>query len=98
MPADHKFAAAFRRFDEENPEVWRLYVRFARQAMASGHTRYSSDAIVHRIRWEVDMDISRLPGDKFKINDHFTALYARKFVNEYPEHAAFFAMRGRSDG
>ena len=52
----------------------------------------SADALLHRIRWEVAVNTT---GDDFKINNDFAALYARKFREQYPEHAGFFETRER---
>ena len=88
-----RIAEAFAKFDHDNPHVWHHYERFTLLAISSGRVRYSSDAIVHRIRWH--LDIETRSADEFKINDHFTALYARKFHAEHPEHDGFFSTRVR---
>ncbi len=45
---------AFERFDRAHPDVWALFVRFAEELRASGRHHYSADALLHRIRWELD--------------------------------------------
>jgi len=57
-------------FDVANPEVWGLFVKFANEVMRAGHKRYSSDAILHRIRWHSTIEVHG--GKPFKLNDHFT--------------------------
>ncbi len=85
----------FERFDADNPEVWQLFCRFAREAIASGLKRFSADAIQHRIRWHVAIETRG--GGGFKLNDHLTCFYARKFVRLFPEHRGFFETRQRRE-
>ena len=73
------------------PEVVRLYERFALQ-VAKIRQRFSSDAILHRIRWECAIE----RGDReFKCNDHWTAPLARWFMRLHPEYEGFFETRER---
>lgn len=83
---------AFLAFHRENPDVYRLFMRFARQVKGAGYERYSSDAICHRIRWHVNIDTKS--GDGFKMNDHYTAHYARLLMEDYPdEFGGLFELR-----
>ncbi|WP_316201030.1 MULTISPECIES: hypothetical protein [unclassified Bradyrhizobium] len=77
-------------FHESNPKVYQLFDRFTKQVISRGHTRFSSDAILHRIRWETNVETH---GDKFKINDHYSAYYARMWMDLNPDHDGFFATR-----
>jgi len=47
--------ARFVKFHTLNPHIYQLFRRFAHEVQQSGHTRYSADAIMHRIRWEHDI-------------------------------------------
>lgn len=59
----------------------------------NGYKRYSSDAILHRIRWH--MQIER--GDRaFKANNNWTAPLARWFLAKHPELPKFFELRERT--
>jgi len=82
---------AFLEFDRANPEVWRLFVRFTFQVIRSGRRHYGAKAVFERIRWHVALETTEVD---FKLNNNFTAYYARKFHEEYPEHAGFFHTRG----
>jgi hypothetical protein len=86
--------AAFNKFHAENPDVFRLFVRFTREAIAAGHKRYSAHAILHRIRWHTSVETR---GDAFKINDHFAPMYSRLFMREFPQHDGVFETRDPSD-
>lgn len=85
-------ADRFNAFDEANPGVWSMFVRFAFELIACGRERYSADALLHRIRWEVAVSTI---GDDFKVNNDFAALYARKFAQRHEKHAEFFQLRER---
>lgn len=83
---DDRFAA----FHAEHPEVFDMFRTYANQLRASGWTRYSSDAIQHRIRWHRHVE----QGDRdFKLNDHFTSRYARMLIESDPSFAGFFELR-----
>jgi len=60
-----------------------------------GFKHYSADAIFHRIRWEMTKPEYK-EGEEFKINNNYTSVYARGFMNKYPEHAGFFRLREQS--
>lgn len=79
-------------FHKAHPEVWTMFVLFTRDRIQRGFKAYSSDAIFHRIRWETAKP-TYAPGEEFKLNDHHTAFYARRFMRMYPEFAGFFRTR-----
>ena len=80
----------FERFHLANPEVWRLFQRFAFEAARAGRTRYSARTIIHRIRWYVEVETR---GDHFKINNDFSPFYARLWARAYPSHEDLFETR-----
>jgi hypothetical protein len=86
-----KLQADFDKFDSANPEVYELFKKFTFDAIHAGYGRYSSDAILHRIRWHTNVETNSADG--FKLNDHHTAYYARKFMLDFPEHCGFFRTR-----
>lgn len=89
---DESIDARFAAFDAAHPEVYRLFVRFARELKARGHAHGSSDAILHRVRWETGANTERDGG--FKINNNFSSRYARKLAAEFSaEFADFFEFR-----
>lgn len=85
-------AERFERFHARNPVVYRLFRDYAWVVKRAGRSRYSADAIVQRIRWFMAFE-----GDgreEFKINDHYTAMYARKLMTEEPDaFGGFFVLR-----
>ena len=77
----------FEKFHREHPEVWRMFVMFARDMIDRGFDHYSADAICHRIRWEIDI----YSHDRFKINDHHAAFFARAWALAFPHRKHFSA-------
>lgn len=80
----------FKAFDESHPDIYARFKDIALHLIALGKTRYSADAVMHVVRFERD---TTTQGDAFKINNYWTAFYARKFIAEFPKHAAFFETR-----
>lgn len=81
--------AAFEEFHKANPHVYEAFKRFAREAQGKV-ARYSADAILHRIRWFAAIETS---GDEFKVNDHWSAFYARLLIRDDPSFTGFFELR-----
>jgi hypothetical protein len=77
----------FDRFDAANPQVWEAFQRYTFELLRAGRTAYSSDAILHRIRWDSAIQTSGTP---FKISNNHSAYYARKFHAAFPQHDGFF--------
>jgi hypothetical protein len=82
--------ARFAEFDAANPDVWRLFERFTLELIRRGFEHYSSDAVLHRVRWETA--VSAKDGT-FKIDNNWTPYFARKFHSHYPQYAGFFRTR-----
>jgi len=82
----------FEQYDAQNPSVWRMFKQFAFDVICAGHRRFSADSILHRIRWETSIATKDV---RFKINNNFSADYARKFMREYPQFGNFFEIRKR---
>jgi hypothetical protein len=81
--------ARFQRYHRANPHVYDLFRRFAREAMAAGRVRYSADAILHRIRWFVQVETA----GEFKANNDAAAFYARMLIAEDAAFSGFFQLR-----
>lgn len=85
------FAERFELFDAQYPQVWEMFLRFTFQVIHVGYQHHSADAVLHRVRWETGLEVG--PEHEYKINNNFSAFYARKFHRAYPEHAGFFRTR-----
>lgn len=86
-----KWQAKFEEFDEANPHVYKLVVRYALEVLASGKKRIGINTIFERIRWYTDIETNSF--DSFKINQNFTPYYARKFMRDYPQYQGLFQTR-----
>jgi hypothetical protein len=74
-------------------EVRKLFDKFARDLVRVGWKHYSSDAILHRIRWHYHVE----QGDRdFKCNNNWTAYLARWWLERNPEYPEFFELRALS--
>lgn len=80
-------------FYKEHPEVWTLFCKFTFELINRGFKHYSAQhGVFSQIRWHTDKpDIDGL--STFKINNNYSAFYARWFMKKYPEHDGFFRTR-----
>lgn len=85
----------FERWHNKNPQGWDLFVRFANEAIAAGRSRFSAGTIVDRIRWYTNVEMKAV--DEYKINNDWSACYARLFIRMYPQHKKLFALRGAQE-
>lgn len=78
-------------FDQENPRVYALFIRFSLQALAKGYRKFAAAAIFERIRWEIAIETTEVD---FKLNNNHKAYFARKAMLDYPQLKGFFETRG----
>ena len=90
MEIDESIKRTWWSWHKANPEVYELFKKFTWQVIGAGHKNYSSKAIFERIRWHTDVETG---GDPFKINNNYTAYYARLFMVDHPEYDGFFRTR-----
>ena len=75
-------------------EVCLLFHKFAAEIKHQGFRKYSADAILHRIRWHMQIDRGER---EFVCNNNWTPILARWLMANYPaEFAGFFETRKRS--
>ena len=74
--------------------AYRMFVRFAEEALRAGRTRFSARTIGERMRWETAM---RSGGAEFKINNNTIPSWARRLVAEDGRFAGFFEFRGTTE-
>jgi hypothetical protein len=87
---------AARAFLASHPDVWRLFVRFARELIASGRPHGGAKAIWERIRWEAATSAHSGRDVEWALNNSHVAPIARIFAATYPEHGDFFRFRERA--
>ena len=82
----------FQMYHVVHPDVYQLFLKYARELKIAGCTQYSSDAILHRIRWH--HAVSGGDNSGFKINNNFSSWYARMAIIDFPsEFIGFFKIR-----
>lgn len=79
----------FSEYHEKNPQVYVLFKKYAQMALDRGFKKFSAKAIFERLRWHYSVETE---GDEFKLNNNYTAYYARKLMAE-PEFMGFFELR-----
>lgn len=82
----------FAEFHRANPHVYAEFERRALQLHRAGARRIGAKAIAERIRWDINI---RTLGDEYKINNSYTALYARLLIHHHPELADVIELRRR---
>lgn len=83
------FPNDFLKYHQDNPQIYEAFKKFTIKAINKGHKRWSADAIFHVMRWETEIE----GNDQFKVNNNYTALYARMFMEEFPQVKGFFTVR-----
>jgi hypothetical protein len=79
----------FMDYDQANPEIWQRFEQIALKLISVGRQHYGAKAIFEVIRYETVIR----GDDGFKVNNNYTAGYARKFESKHPRYKGFFATR-----
>lgn len=82
---------AWKDYHKTNPEIWEWFVQLAFRKIKQNFSEWSADAIMHVVRFEID--VHPVTSDEYKICNNHIAFYARLFAQEYPEHSKFFRYR-----
>ncbi|WP_445527442.1 hypothetical protein [Streptomyces cyslabdanicus] len=83
----------FHAFDARNPHVYRALERLAARRLAAGRLAAGATRVGVKDLFE---DLRRqLPFGVVGLNNNFTALYARRLINEHPHWASAFELRRR---
>lgn len=82
---------AFLDFHQKNPDVYKEFSKLAFEAIKAGKRKLSSKMIINVIRWNISLKTKT--NDGFKINDAFTAYYARLFMQKNPTWYGIFNTR-----
>lgn len=84
-------AEAFEQFHEDNPKVYVVLVRLAREWVSrTGRHSIGIKTLYERTRWEIAL-ATRDPD--FKLNNNYTAYYARLLMAREPDLAGMFDVR-----
>lgn len=78
----------FEEYDRANPGIYLAFESVAR-AMKAKRVYFGAKAIMEIVRWNT----LQSGNDQFKINNNYTAYYARKFEGLNPDCVGFFQKR-----
>lgn len=95
LPRPETLDERFASFDRANPSVYEALRALCLDTRRVGVKRWSVDAAMHIVRWRYRLQTR---GDEFKLNNSFSALYARKLMSQEPELVGFFELRKRRNG
>lgn len=85
--------ARFERFHRDHPEVYAELLDLCRAWKAAGNTAWSIKGAFEVLRWKRHTAGLADPGEAYRLNNNYTARYARLIVREHPEFAALFELR-----
>lgn len=89
---DNPMVRAFEQFHRDNPQVYAILVRLAREwVRATGRDKLGIKALYERARWEIAIQTQDAD---YKLNNNFTAFYARLIMAQEPDLSELFHMRG----
>lgn len=92
MPDDpRKLERAFWSFHHDNPHVYDLLVRLAREWQMTRGGGLGMKMLYERARWEVA--VTTTTSDDYTLNNNFTAFYARLIMECEPDLAGVFKLR-----
>jgi hypothetical protein len=83
---------AFEEFHEKNPHIYANLKLLANQAYNAGRRRIGMKFLFERLRWEYMMGVED-PVNIFRLNNSFTALYARKLIKNNKKFKELFWTR-----
>jgi hypothetical protein len=82
---------AWQRFDRDNPDVYSRLLELCRIWIAKRPDQpLGVKMLFERLRWDIAI---RTTGEPLKLNNNYTALYARKIMDEHPEFGDLFRTR-----
>jgi hypothetical protein len=85
-----KIEDAFLEFHTANPHVYEALVKLVKRATKRGYKRWSTKGMFEVLRWETSLKTSTEP---WKLNNNYTALYARMLVDSGDAPAGFLKLR-----
>lgn len=94
---------SFQRFHAENPHVYERLKRLAFKLKVRGVERYGMKALWEVLRYEEALE-TNAPASSFRLNNNYTASYARLLMAQEEDLEGFFELRermtqrGRVDG
>jgi len=87
----HHMVEQFWKFHVENPGVYKELLTLALKMKRTGRNRYGMKGLFEVLRWHRAL---KTTDEDFKLNNNYTAFYARMLMKRLPELDGFFAVRG----
>jgi hypothetical protein len=84
----------FWEFHQNNPTVYTQLRDLAIQLKNAGHRKYGMKGLFEVLRWQRALQTR---GSTFKLNNNYTALYARLLMHNELSLSNFFDLRESSD-
>ncbi|WP_328919829.1 hypothetical protein OH781_36870 [Streptomyces sp. NBC_01550] len=78
----------FNAFNAHNPHVYRALERMAARRLVTGATRVSLKDLFEDLRRQLPYGVAGL-------NNNYTAVYARRLIDDHPHWAGAFELRRR---
>ena len=82
---------AYLEWDAANPHFYPLFVEAAAALAFAGRRRIGASLVFEHLRYNSLLQTS---GEAFKLNNNYRAIYARRFMEEFPQFGELFATRG----
>lgn len=80
-------------FDTQNPHVYQLFKQVALELVGTDIKRIGAKFIWEIMRYKIYFEVKKSEREKYKLNNNYTALYARKFVTDFPQFKDKFEFR-----
>jgi len=87
----HPMVEQFWKFHVENPEVYDELKNLALKMKRTGRKHYGMKGLFEVLRWHRALETT---DEEFKLNNNYTAFYARMLMKRLPELEGFFSLRG----
>lgn len=84
--------AKFNRFHSRNPHVYHLIVDISKRMKRSGVHKFGMKGVFEYLRWQYTMQTQ---GERYRLNNIFTSIYARLVMETEVELRGFFDIRKR---
>ena len=85
----------FEAFHARHPEVYAGLLRLCREWRAAGRTAWSIKGAFEVLRWRRHIAGLKDEHETWRLNNNYTALYARKLIELNPELQGLFELRER---
>ena len=82
----------FNRFHQRNPHVYHLIVDISKRMKQSGVHKFGMKGVFEYLRWQYTMQTQ---GERYRLNNIFTSIYARLVMETEVELRGFFDIRKR---